>query len=189
MIVGGVIVAIQSASGPVSATVAGGAALIVIGAGLLVATWFGRGAGLIATGTILSIALVVGPMLGGMPKKFGNYDWRPTSLSEVARSYSVGVGEGMLDLSDVTLPAGSRTIVDASISVGEIRVILPATVRAEVNGSTGFGDVKIDHSVEGGVDIQHSKVLEPEITPAGDVATIVLNIKADIGDVEVRRAA
>lgn len=189
MIVGGIIVAIQSASGPVNMTVAGGAALVVIGAGLLAAAWFGRGAGLVATGTILSIALVAGPMLGGMPKKFGSYHWQPTSLSEMARSYSVGVGDGVLDLSEVALPPGSRTAVDVSLSVGEISVILPATARIEVRGHTRFGDVKIDHTVEGGADIRHDRILEPEVPPKGDVATIVLNIKAGIGDVEVRRAA
>ncbi|MEU8200249.1 PspC domain-containing protein [Streptosporangium sp. NPDC049046] len=189
MIVGGVIVAIQSASGSVNMTVVGGAVLVVIGAGLLVATWFGRGAGLVATGTILSIALVAGPTLGGMPKKFGDFDWRPVTLSEVARDYSVGVGAGRLDLSDLVLPQGSRTIVDVSISVGSISVILPATARVEVNSATRFGDIKIDHAVEGGADIAHNKILEPEVPPKGDVATIVLNVKAGIGDVEVRRAA
>lgn len=181
--------AIQSASGSVNMTVVGGAVLVVIGAGLLVATWFGRGAGLVATGTVLSIALVAGSTLGGMPKKFGDFNWRPATLSEVARSYSVGVGEGRLDLGDLVLPPGSRTIVDVSVSVGEVSVILPATARIEVNGSTRFGDIKIDHVVEGGADIEHSKILEPEVPPKGDVATIVLNIKAGIGDVEVRRAA
>ncbi|MGJ6962567.1 PspC domain-containing protein [Streptosporangium sp. G11] len=189
MIVGGIIVAIQSASGPVNMTVVGGAVLVVIGVGLLVATWFGRGAGLVATGTVLSIALVAGSTLGGMPKKYGDFNWQPASLSEVARSYSVGVGEGNLDLGDLVLPPGSRTIVDASVSVGEINVIVPSTARIEVNGSTRFGDVKIDHVVEGGADIQHNKILEPEVAPKGDAATIVLNIKAGIGDVEVRRAA
>ena len=189
MIVGGIIVAIQSASGQVNMTVAGGAALVVIGAGLLVATWFGRGAGLVATGTVLSIALVAGSLLGGLPKEIGDYTWKPTTLSEVTRSYSVGVGKGTLDLSELVLPPGSRTVVNASISVGEMRVILPATARIEVNGYTRFGDVKIDHSVEGGADIRHVKILEPEVAPKGDVATIVLNVTAGVGDVEVRRAA
>ncbi|GAA2994109.1 PspC domain-containing protein [Streptosporangium longisporum] len=189
MIVGGITVAIQSTSGSVDMTVAGGAALAVIGAGLLVAAWVGRGAGLVVIGTVLSIALVGGSLLAGMPKKFGNYRWEPVALSEVARGYEVGVGEGTLDLSELVLPPGSRTVLDASVTVGEISVVLPATVRAEVNGYTRFGDVKIDHTVEGGADIRHSRVLEPEVDPEEDVATIVLNIKAGIGDVEVRRAA
>ncbi|MDP9846659.1 PspC domain-containing protein [Streptosporangium lutulentum] len=189
MIVGGIIVAIQSASGSINMTVAGGAMLIVIGGGLLVATWYGRGAGLVALGTVISIALIAGSTLTDMPKRFGSYNWEPATLSEVVRNYSVGVGDGTLDLSELALPPGSRTVFDASVSVGEINVIVPATARVEVNGSTKLGDVKIDHAVEGGADIRHNKILEPEVTPKGDVATIILNVKAGIGDVEVRRAA
>nr|BFE86391.1 hypothetical protein GCM10020093_089920 [Planobispora longispora] len=64
------------------------------------------------------------------------------------------------------------------MSVGEITVILPPTVRAEVSGHAKFGDVKIDHMVQGGADIRHERVLEPEVTPDGTVATIVLTVKA-----------
>ncbi|MEU7989722.1 PspC domain-containing protein [Streptosporangium canum] len=189
MIVGGIIMAIQATSGSVNMTIAGGAMLITIGAGLLVAAWFGRGAALVAAGTIISIALVAGSTLTDMPKRFGSYHWEPTKLSEIAADYDVGVGEGTLDLSDLAFPPGSRTVVDASVSVGQLSVILPPTVRVEVNGYTKLGDVKIDHAVEGGADIRHDKILEPETAPKGDVATVVLNVKAGIGDVEVRRAA
>ncbi|GAA3137258.1 PspC domain-containing protein [Streptosporangium carneum] len=189
MIVGGIIVATQSTSGSVNLTVVGGAMLVTIGAGLLVATWFGRGAALVAAGAVIAIALVAGSTLVDMPKKFGSYHWEPTKVSEIARTYSVGVGEGTLDLSELPLPPGSRTVLDVSVSVGQISVILPATARAEVNGYTKFGDVKIDHSVEGGADVRYHRVLEPERPPKGDVATVVLNVKAGIGDVEVRRGA
>ncbi|MGV9774354.1 PspC domain-containing protein [Streptosporangium sp. NPDC003464] len=189
MVVGGIIMAIQATSGTVNMTIAGGAALVTIGAGLLVAAWFGRGAALVAAGTLISIALVAGATLTDMPKKFGSYHWEPVLMSDVAKEYTVGVGEGALDLSELTFPPGSRTVLEASVSVGEISVILPPTARIEVNGYTKLGDVKIDHELEGGADIQLSKVLEPEVTPEGDVATIVLTVRAGIGDVEVRRAA
>ena len=53
-----------------------------------------------------------------------------------------------------------------------------------------YEDEGLDVTIEeGGADIRYSKVLEPEVPPKGDVATIVLNVKAGIGDVEVRRAA
>ncbi|GHE34204.1 hypothetical protein GCM10017673_41430 [Streptosporangium violaceochromogenes] len=189
MIVGGIVVAIQSTSGSVNMTVAGGAMLVTIGAGLLVATWFGRGAGLVAVGTVVALALIAGSTLSGMPKKFGTYHWDPVKPSEVAPSYAVGIGEGTLDLSELPLPPGSRTALEVSVSVGEIRVILPPTARAEVSAYTKLGDVKIDHSVKGGADVRHSKTLEPELPPKGEAATIVLNLRAGIGDIEVRRAA
>lgn len=189
LIVGGIIVAVQSPSGSVNMTAVGGAMLITIGAGLLVAAWYGRGTALVAMGTIIALALVAGSTLTGMPRKFGTYHWEPTSLADASRTYAVGIGEGTLDLSELPLTPGSRTVFDASISVGQLEVILPPTARAEIDAYTKIGDVKIDHLVEGGADVHHKKILEPEVQPKGDAPTIVLNIKAGIGDVEVRRAA
>ncbi|GGL05511.1 PspC domain-containing protein [Planomonospora parontospora] len=189
VIVGGIIMAVQSATGSVNMTSVGAAALVTIGAGLIVAAWFGRGAALVAAGTVVALSLVVGSAVSDVPKKFGTYDWVPASVSQLSRTYEVGVGEGRLDLGDLTFPPGSRTVVEATVSVGEITVILPPTVRAEVDGYSKLGDVKIDHVVQGGADIRHERVLEPEVPPEGEVATIVLNVRAGVGDVEVRRAA
>ncbi|GIH89536.1 PspC domain-containing protein [Planobispora siamensis] len=189
MIIGGIIMAVQSASGSINMTVAGSAMLITIGGGLLVATWFGRGAALVAAGTAVALFLIAGSAMSDVPKKFGSYDWAPATTSEIAGTYTVGVGEGTLDLGDLTFAPGSRTVIEASVSVGQITVILPPTVRAEVTGYAKLGDVEIDHSVQGGADVRHEKVLEPEVTPKGEVATIVLTVKAGVGDVEVTRAA
>ncbi|MFF4411512.1 PspC domain-containing protein [Streptosporangium sp. NPDC001559] len=189
LIVGGIIVAVQSPSGSVNMTAVGGAMLITIGAGLLVAAWFGRGTALVAVGTVLALALVAGSTLTGMPRKFGSYHWEPTSMADMAPAYAVGIGEGTLDLSELPLTPGSRTVLAASISVGELRVILPPTARVEVKAYTKIGEVKIDHLVEGGADVRYDKILEPEVQPKGDAPTIVLDVKAGIGDVEVRRAA
>ncbi|GAA3136267.1 hypothetical protein GCM10010466_28830 [Planomonospora alba] len=189
LIIGGIIMAVQSASGPVNMTVVGASVLVTIGAGLLVATWFGRGAALVATGTVVALALVVGSAVSDVPRKVGTYDWAPASVGQLSESYLVGVGEGTLDLSEVAFPPGSRTVVEAAVAVGELTVILPPTVMAEVTGHAKFGDVKIDHMVQGGNDVRHERVLEPEVTPEGEVATVVLTVRVGFGDVEVRRAA
>ncbi len=183
--------AIQSASGhSISIPAAGGAMLLTVGLGLLVATWFGRGAALVAAGTILAMAVTIaGATVSDAPRAVGVYTWRPTDLATASRVYDVGVGEGTLDLSELEFTAGSRTEFRASVSLGGLKVILPADVRVEVTGTTRLGDVKIDHSVKGGADVRHVKVLEPEVPPRGRVATISLTLKAGVGDVEVRRAA
>ncbi|GII90866.1 PspC domain-containing protein [Sinosporangium siamense] len=189
MIVGGVVVANESVPGPVLPSVAGGAMLVTIGLGLLVATWFGRGAALVAAGTIMSVVLVIGATVGGVQKKVGSARWMPTTVAEAEKTYALGIGEGTLDLSDLRLEPGSRTTFNASISFGEMTVILPPTARAEVTGYVRFGDVQIDHAVVGGTDVRHHKILEPEVRPKGAVPTIVLEVRAGVGDVEVRRAA
>ncbi|MFC4057862.1 PspC domain-containing protein [Planomonospora corallina] len=189
LLVGGIIMTVQSASGQVNMTVVGASVLVTIGAGLLVATWFGRGAALVGTGTVVALALVIGSTVSDVPRKVGTYHWAPTSVAQLAEGYTVGIGEGRLDLSEVVFPPGSRTTVEASVSVGELTVILPPTVRAEVTGHARIGDVKIDHAVQGGPDVRYERVLEPEVETEGEVATVVLTVRMGIGDVEVRRAA
>ncbi|SEG99590.1 Predicted membrane protein [Nonomuraea solani] len=189
-IIGGIVVVVQARSAAgVSPTIVGGAMLITIGAGLLIAAWWGRGAGLVAAGTVVTLIVGVGLMLGGLPKNIGSVEWTPTKVAEASRFYDVGVGDGRLDLSELVLPPGAEVTFNAAISAGELEVIVPPTARVEVHATNKVGDIKIDQSLKGGVDVRCDKVLEPEIKPEGKVSTIVLNLKGGLGDMEVRRAA
>ncbi|WP_432929860.1 PspC domain-containing protein [Microbispora sp. CA-135349] len=190
LIVGGIMVTMQrTGSGSVGLPVVGGAVLVTIGAGLLVAAWFGRGAGLIATGTIVALVLVGSSTVNGIPRKVGNFVWHPVGSVQSPGTYELGLGEGKLDLSDVTLRPGVRLRFDASVSLGQLTVIVPTSARVEVHGSAKLGEVKIDHRVEDGTDVRFDRVLEPETPVEGDAPTIELHVKAGLGDVEVRRAA
>jgi phage shock protein PspC (stress-responsive transcriptional regulator) len=182
---GGITVA--AAPGIPDLTFIGGVALITIGAGLLVATWYGRGGGLVALGVILSLLLVAGSSVNGIPKKFGSFSWQPLDTSQAVTSYAVGIGQGRLDLSRITLAPGSRTRYDASVSFGQFTVIVPTTARVEVFGYTRLGDIKIGNTVDDGTDLSIHRVLDPDGAGTTDVATIELHLKAGIGDVEVRR--
>ncbi|MEV5329234.1 PspC domain-containing protein [Nonomuraea sp. NPDC052634] len=190
IIVGGIVVVAQARSAAgVSPTIVGGAMLITIGAGLLVAAWWGRGAGLVAGGTAVALVVGMGFVLGGMPKNIGPAEWVPTSVAEAGRLYDVGVGDGKLDLSELELPPGSKVTFNAAVQAGELEVIVPPTVRVEVHATNKVGDIVIGQSLRGGVDLKVNKVLEPEVDPEGKVSTIVLNLKGGLGDMTVRHAA
>ncbi|MEU4509820.1 PspC domain-containing protein [Nonomuraea wenchangensis] len=192
IIIGGIVVAVQTRSAAgVSPTIVGGAMLITIGAGLLVATWWGRGAGLVAAGVAVALAVSAGLALGGLPRNFGPSEWAPSTLSELASNsvYDVGAGQGLLDLSELELPPGTTASVEARIAMGELEVIVPPTVRLEVHASNRVGDIRIDQRIHGGVNVRVNQVLEPETKPEGKVSTIVLDLKGGLGDMEVRRAA
>lgn len=190
LIVGGIMATVQqSGTGSVSLPLIGGAVLVTIGAGLLVATWFGRGAALIAAGTVVALALIAGSTVSGIPEKAGNFVWRPVSVTQAATTYTVGVGNGRLDLSDLALKPGTRVRFDAAVSVGQFTVIVPPSARVEAHGYTRAGEVKIDHSVRQGTDVRLDQVMEPEVIGDSDAPTIELYVRAAIGDVEVRRAS
>ncbi|MEU0572328.1 PspC domain-containing protein [Nonomuraea sp. NPDC005983] len=189
-IIGVIVVAVQARSGSgVNPTLVGGAVLVTIGAGLLVAAWWGRGAGLVATGTVVALLVALGLTVGGVPRRFGESVWHPTSAAEASRRYDVGVGDGRLDLSELQLTPGANLTFNATVSIGELTVIVPPSARVEVHASNRVGDIKVDQSLRGGVDVSFDKVLEPETRPEGKVPTIVLNLRGGVGDMEVRRAA
>ncbi len=190
IIVGGIVVAVQakSASG-VHPTLVGGAVLITIGAGLLVAAWWGRGAGLVALGTTVALVIAIGLMFGGLPRTMGESMWTPRSVAETSKLFDVGVGDGRLDLTELAVSPGALATVNASVSIGELTVIVPPDMRVEVHASNRVGDIKVDQSLRGGVKVKFDKTLEPETTPKGAVSTIVLNLKGGVGDMEVRRGA
>ncbi|MFI7127598.1 PspC domain-containing protein [Nonomuraea sp. NPDC050153] len=191
IIIGGIVVAVQARSAAgVSPTIVGGTVLITIGAGLLVAAWWGRGAGLVAAGTLVAVIVALGFVLGGIPRNIGESEWTPTSVTQSSMLYDVGVGDGRLDLSELKLEPGAEVTFNAAVTMGELMVIVPPTARVEVHATNKIGDVKLDHSVRGGVDVRWNKVLEPETKqPDGKVSTIILNLRGGLGDMEVRRAA
>ncbi|MGW4407000.1 PspC domain-containing protein [Nonomuraea sp. NPDC004702] len=190
IIVGGIVVAVQARSAAgVSPTIVGGAVLITIGAGLLIAAWWGRGAGLVAAGTTVALLIGVGLMLGGLPRNFGDSTWYLTKPSEAGKVYDVGVGDGRLDLTELKALPGTSLTFDARVSVGELTVIVPPTARVEVHAMNKVGDIKVDQSIRGGVDVKFDKVLEPEVRSEDEEFTIVLNLRGGLGDMEVRRGA
>ncbi|WP_239089926.1 LiaF domain-containing protein, partial [Sphaerimonospora thailandensis] len=126
--------------------------------------------------------------MNGIPKKTGRFVWHPVGAVQIG-DYAVSVGEGRLDLSDLALGPGARVRFNASVSVGQLTVIVPATARVEVHGYARLGEVKIGHRVEDGTGVRFDRVLEPEVTGTSDAPTIELHVRAGIGDVEVRPAA
>lgn len=121
--------AVQAGSGTgVNPTIVGGAVLVTIGAGLLVAAWWGRGAGLVAAGTAVAVLVALVMTISGMPREVGNTVWVPlTAAAAESQTYDIGVGNGRLDLSEIELPPGGDLTVRASVRIGELAVIVPPT--------------------------------------------------------------
>lgn len=191
IVIGGIVVAVQAGSGTgANPTIVGGAVLVTIGAGLLVAAWWGRGAGLVAAGTAVALLVAAVMTFGGKPREVGNTVWVPlTANAAASRSYDIGLGSGRLDLSKIELAPGADLTVRASVRVGELLVIVPPEAKVEVHAENRVGDIKLDQSLRGGVDVTWDKVLEPEVRPQGEPPTIELQLRGGMGDLEVRRAA
>jgi hypothetical protein len=163
------------------------AALIAVGVALLLTARSGAGhGGLIATGIVLSVVLLVGsaldlPIGGGV----GERTERPTSASQLRDEYRLGIGQLTLDLTDLSaaeLASGGTHRTRVRVGIGQLVVLVPEGVLVRVEARAALGNVVVFDQEEGGFDVE--RVDDPgPTTPA--VLELVLSV--GLGEVEVRR--
>lgn len=160
-----------------------GAALTVLGVGLVVGAWWGRARLLILLGVFMlpiaaTAALLNVPLDGG----FADQAFQPKSVGEVRTDYRLTGGEIRLDLTG--LPAGAEPIrVQASVGVGLLIVIVPDDARLTLDARVSGGRLSLFGNRQIGTGladrIERSTGLGPEI---------VLNLDAGLGEVIVQVA-
>lgn len=116
-------------------------ALAICGGALVVGAWTGR------AGAVLWIALFSGLALAGSTAAddIGKTVERPSTAAEVQSSYDLGIGQLVLDLTDVTDPAAldGRTI-NLDGTIGDIEVIVPDDIDVHaVADISGGGDMTV----------------------------------------------
>jgi hypothetical protein len=161
--------------------------LALVGAGLIVGAWYGRARGLIAAGAVLAVPLViVGTAetwdLGGIG---GNVTWRPASVELLNDRYSLDIGTGVLDLTGLDF-AGRSERVEARVDVGNLTIILPPTVDAEVTAQVDVGNATVFGRNWNGIGQSDQTVVDVGSDGPGG-GEIVITASVDVGDLEVRR--
>ena len=161
--------------------------LLLVGAALVVSTWYGRSFVLIPIGVMLvglmSVSTVIDvPITGGV----GDQRATPFTLAELHDEYHLGMGELQLDMSHLTFERGTVHTVKATVGIGHLLVTLPRNVTAELHGHAGMGEVRFLGQHDGGIRIDRDTTLSAggETPPR-----IVLDIEVGIGQVEVIDAA
>jgi phage shock protein PspC (stress-responsive transcriptional regulator) len=157
-----------------------GAALAVLGIGLVVGAWWGRARILILVALLLAPLAVVAsfitaPLEGGI----GDHRYTPVTAAEVRDEYRSLGGRLILDLTD--LKAGPRTIhISASVAVGQLVVILPENATVELRSRVGAGDSVVLGSQDVGTSLDSSYVRH-HLNPI----SYVLDLEMGIGQVFV----
>jgi predicted membrane protein len=111
----------------------------------------------------------------------GDRDVAVTSVENLQSNYELGIGSLDLDLSQLTLPLG-ETHVDASVDVGELRIIVPADVALQAHGSVEIGDVNLPGDASGS-----GRNIESDVFENGP-RVLVIDGHAGLGSVSVIRA-
>jgi phage shock protein PspC (stress-responsive transcriptional regulator) len=161
--------------------------LLVVGTGLVVAAWRGRAYALIPIAGVLAGVLMVGEALD-VPLDAGTGE--RTEIVDTARGleqhHELFAGELTVDLTDAPLPTARPSRVEASVGVGELRVVVPEGATVEVDATARIGEVVSP----GGADANESGVgLDESFTLDGDAGgpRLELDLSVGLGSVEVSR--
>ena len=179
----GVLVSVDLAG----ATVADGAypalALGIIGAALVLGAFFGRGGGLVLVGLLVVPVLLVSTLedrIGGDPLRE-----TPDTAASVDPEYRMGVGELVLDLTEVEdLEMLDGRVLDIAVQVGRIEVVVPEeglTVEASARIG-GPGEITVFGEERGGIE---TLVREDHDGGPGS-PVLVLDAESNLGEIVVR---
>jgi hypothetical protein len=158
--------------------------LTVVGLGLLVSSVWGRAGWLILLGVLLLPVVAATSVLNDLPVagQTGDRVERPRTLAEVSPEYRLAAGNLTIDLSRV--PFGPRpTTVDARVSAGEVRVIVPADQPVKAHATVGVGDIRSLGRETSGFQAR-SDVTDGESERLGQ---LVLDLRVGVGSIRVER--
>jgi phage shock protein PspC (stress-responsive transcriptional regulator) len=158
-----------------------GAALVVLGLGLVVGAWWGRARILVLLVILFApmgivASFLTAPLEGGV----GDHTFAPVTAAEVQDEYRSLGGRLTLDLSQLT--TSPRDIhIAASVAFGQLQVILPEGASIEIRTQVGAGDVIVLGSQDVGTSLD-SVFIRRHLNRT----TYILDLEAGIGEVYVR---
>ncbi|MEX0952761.1 MAG: PspC domain-containing protein [Nitriliruptoraceae bacterium] len=165
------------------------AALLVVGIGLLVGAFVGRARWLIAVGVlllplVLAIELVrpVGLAALDLDLREGAGDVRvaPASLEELDETHRLAAGQLVLDLRDVDVDRDTQLSVE--VGAGDVEVLLPGDVTAEIHVAVGVGQVRLDDTVVGGLGVER----DLRVDTGNGSELLSIDVELGVGQVTVR---
>lgn len=159
-------------------------ALIGVGIALMALAFTGSHEGLIVLGVFLAIATMMASLspFDVDASGVGDRTIRVTTMSQLEPGYELGMGNLVLDLSDLAVT--EPVTVSANVGVGELNVIVPPGMAVKIEASSGIGEVVFFGSRQGGFGVDHDYR-----SPGFDSGEpgIELDLSVGIGKVEVKR--
>ncbi|MEO6059710.1 MAG: PspC domain-containing protein [Candidatus Limnocylindria bacterium] len=157
-----------------------GAALAIVGIGLVIGAWWGRARILILIALLLlplgvTASFVTAPLEGGV----GVPRFTPANAAELRDEYRLMSGTLTVDLSELSV--GTRSVdIGASVAVGQLVVILPRDASVELRARAGAGQVTIFNDYHAGTSLDDVYVRHHKTG-----TTYILDLEVGIGEVLV----
>lgn len=185
VVLGGLAIADRSTDLSVSTAGYLGAALGVVGAGLLIGTLWGRSRGLIFLGIpLLAVLIPVSTLEVDLQDGVGERHWTVGSVDDLRGQYQLGAGYGRLDLTRVDF-SGADAVSAVTVNVGYAEVLLPPDVDVTVRSQVRGGDLRIFGDVRGGSDVRRTVSDGGLDGPGGGELELVVDV--NLGVLEVTR--
>jgi len=158
--------------------------VIATGAALVTAAFVGGARWLVLPA--LAIAMPLGFVSAAnidLDGGFGERTVRPGTLAEVKQDYRLGMGELVIDLRDVKMPAGDHR-VKVGIGAGHALVLVGDDVCVASEAKVGMGGVAVFERDGGGVDVDWSDSRRapaetPRLVLEGDIGVGLLEVRHD----------
>ena len=163
----------------------GGATLAIIGLGLVASAFLGRARGLIFLGiAVLPFAWAIAAVDLDWHDGIGEETDTVGSLDELEDSYTWGIGEYVVDLSNVDLDGEDRTI-EVGLTIGELTLWVPDTANLDIEAKVRAGEVEVwggrQRLVDDGIDAEIDTIIDgggdSTLTVAADVGLGALDIR------------
>ncbi len=157
-----------------------GAALAVMGVGLVIGAWWGRARILILMALLLMpVAIAASFMTAPLEGGIGTPRFVPANAAEVRDEYRLLGGTLTLDLSELSI--GNQPLhIAASVSLGKLVVILPRDASVALHTRAGAGVVTLFHEYTTGTSLDDRYVRHHRFG-----TTYVLDLQVGIGEVLV----
>ncbi len=166
-----------------SASIVLAAALVVVGAGLVLASVVGRAPWLFVVGIVLTCALLTAAAVEPLVDDgIGEKVVAPATLVELESKYEHGIGDLTVDLRNVPLDGKTRR-VEVELGIGSLMVLVPRARSLVVDAHVDAGKVSLpDGRTANGWD----ESLRYASGAAGQ-GTLVIDVEMGFGDAQVRR--
>jgi phage shock protein PspC (stress-responsive transcriptional regulator) len=147
---------------------------------------FFKGVG-IAIGSVVALVLVATAIAAAVfhvhiGNGIGDRQYTVSSLSELDRSYELGIGTLSLDLTGLDLPTGETRTVKARVDVGDMEIVVPAGVSLHARARARAGDVRVLGDESNGWEV------ERVVSSPGSQGTLVVDAAVGAGSVRIDRA-
>lgn len=167
------------------------ASVIVVGAGLVIGTWYGRARWLAFIGVALCLALgataaldATGASLrGGVGERY----WM-ANQGDSDQDFRLGAGEATLDLRGLD-PEGAHINIDATVGLGHLLILLPTDLDVRVRSEVALGEINGD-LYEGAVTASNSRngQRKTQVSTYGSAdPRVEVDATVGTGEVEIRR--